>query len=194
MRGAPRKNDKYAEAGNVHGISRGVEIMERKVALIPKVIMKGAMGPKEYGLILTDRRTIFVLEKASKTALLGVLGDALLSDKKQVDYESEDLEKLAADSKSVVVPHADVESIELKSGFSSYTMSKMYTLLLEYKDAEGKRRSVKAFLTPPAGLVDGKKSEGQSKKAVLEEYAKSARKAFEIALPPTVAQKGKWDV
>jgi hypothetical protein len=28
--------------------------LEKKVALIPKVIMKGAMGPKQYGVLLTD--------------------------------------------------------------------------------------------------------------------------------------------
>lgn len=171
----------------------GVEILEKRLALIPRVVMKGAMGPKDYGLILTDQRAIFVLEKASKAALLGVLGDALLTDKKVVDYEGQDLESLARDEKNISVPHASIDAIELKRGFSSYTMSQMFTLLLDYKDGTGKTRSVKAFLNPPDSLVQAKSAQGQPKKAVLEEYAKNARKALEQALPPAVAQKGKWD-
>ncbi len=164
------------------------------MALIPKVIMKGAMGPKEYGVLLTDQRAIFVLEKASTALVLGVLGDALLSDKKEVDYRNESLDALAADEKNVVVRYGSIQKLHLKKGFSSYTMSTAFTLLIDYTDQASKSKSVKAFLQPPMELVQQKKADGVKLKAVTEEYAKSARNALEKALPLSALQKGEWDV
>jgi len=168
--------------------------METRIALIPRVMMKGAMGPKDYGLLITDRRSIFVLEKASKAALLGALGDALLSDKKTFDYASEDIEKLALDEHNTVVPHEDIQKLHLKKGFSSYTMSNAYTLLVDYTDTAGRSRSVKAFLTPTNEFLALKKNEGVDKKTAIEEYAQSARKAFEQALGVSAAGRAEWDV
>lgn len=167
---------------------------DRRIALIPKVMMKGAMGPKDYGLLITDRRSIFVLEKSSKAAVLGVLGDALLSDKKSIDYGSEDIEKLASDEHNVVVPHEDIQKLHLKKGFSSYTMSNAYTLLVDYTDTTGKAKSVKAFLTPPNEFLSLKKKEGVDKKLATEEYARSTKKAFEQALGASAGSKAEWDV
>jgi len=168
--------------------------MEDRVALIPRVMMKGAMGPKDYGLLITNQRSLFVLEKASKAALLGALGDALLSDKKTFDYTSEDIEKLASDDHNTVVPHEGIQKLHLKKGFSSYTMSSAYTLLLDYTDTAGKSRSVKAFLTPPDEFLARKKNEGVNKKAATEEYARLARKAFEQALGSSAVGRAEWDV
>ena len=168
--------------------------VEKKIALIPRVMMKGAMGPKDYGLLITDRRSVFVLEKASKAALLGVLGDALLSDKKTFDYASEDIEKLASDDNNTVVPHEGIQKLHLKKGFSSYTMSNSYTLLVDYTDTAGKSRAVKAFLTPTNEYLALKKQEGVDKKTAIEEYARSARKAFEQALGASAAGRAEWDL
>jgi len=168
--------------------------MEKRIALIPRVMMKGAMGPKDYGLLITDRRSVFVLEKASKAALLGVLGDALLSDKKTFDYANEDIEKLASDGHNTVVPHEGIQKLHLKKGFSSYTMSNAYVLLVDYTDSTGKSRSIKAFLTPPNEFIALKKQEGMDKKAATEEYARSARRALEQALGASAAGKAEWDV
>lgn len=167
--------------------------MEKKVALIPRVIMKGAMGPKEYGILLTDQRAIFVLEHVSKAALLGGIGDALLTDKKVVDYQGENIDALAADEKNVVVPYSAIQKLHMKKGFSSYTMSSMYTLLIDYVDSSNKQRSLKAFLQPSQEQIRKKKEEGLGAKAAIEEYAKNARKAFEQAMPPVALSKGEWD-
>jgi len=156
--------------------------------------MKGAMGPKEYGILLTDQRAIFVLENVSKAALLGALGDALLSDKKLVDYQNENIDGLAADEKNVVVPYDGIKKLHMKKGFSSYTMSNMYTLLIDYMDSSNKTRSIKAFLQPSQEQVKKKKAEGIGAKAATEEYARNARKAFEQALPPVALSKGVWDL
>ena len=168
--------------------------MEKKIGLIPRVIMKGAMGPKEYALLLTDRQLIFVLEHTSKAAIVGARGDALLSDRKAVDYEGEDPEKLASDSSNVVVPHSSIQSIGIEKGFSSYTMSTMYTLLVDYTDPDGKSRKVKAFLQPSEALVKTKKQDGMNRKAATEDYAKTSKSALEKSLPPRLQQTGEWNM
>jgi len=156
--------------------------------------MKGAMGPKEYGVLLTDQRAFFVLEKASRAVVIGVLGDALLTDRKEVNYLNENLDVLAANDKNVVVPYVGIQNIQLKKGISSYTLSNAYTLLVDFIDATNTPRSIKAFLQPPQELVKKKKAEGTDRKAVTEEYARNAKKALEQAMPPGVLQRGKWDI
>lgn len=156
--------------------------------------MKGAMGPKEYALLLTDQRLIFVLEHASKAAIVGVIGDSLLSDRKAVDYEGEDPNRLAADSDNIVIPHSGVKSIGIVKGFSSYTMSTMYTLLVDGVGPDGKSRKVKAFLQPSQALVKAKKDDGLNRKTATEDYAKTVRGALEKALPPRLLQAGEWSV
>lgn len=162
--------------------------MEKKIALIPKVMMSGALGPKEYGVVLTDQRTIFVLEKASKAMLVGVLGDALLTEKKIVDYENVDLDGLAAGEKNIVITHSSIQQMRIKKGLSSYT------LMVDYAGPGGKSKKVKAILTPPSGMITQKKAEGVGRRAATGEYARAARVALERALPPTIAQRGEWDV
>jgi len=168
--------------------------MERKVGLIPKVMMKGAMGPKEYGVLVTDQRTIFALEKASKAALVGVLGDALLSSRKTVDYETAEPEALAADADSIVVPHSQLQRLTLKKGFSSYTLSSTYTLLLDYGTPEGRTKKLKAFLVPPSELIAEKKRQGISKEQVHKEYAQAIQRAFQEALPASAALRAEWSL
>ena len=148
--------------------------------------MSGAMGPKDYGVLLTDRRTVFVLERASKAVLLGVLGDALVTNKKTVDYSSDRIEGLTRDSRNIVILHHDIESIRIRKKLGSYVLA------LERRNATGKTKTVKAYLTPPQGLVKSKTDGGMSKAQVAEEYARLAMRAFEMALPPTVVQRGEW--
>src|SRR5436309_283367 len=49
---------------------------ERKVGLIPRLFVQGKWGPKEYALLVTDKRSILVLEKESKASIGGALGGA----------------------------------------------------------------------------------------------------------------------
>lgn len=170
--------------------------MERRVGLIPRVMMSGALGPKEYGVLVTDQRTIFVLERRSSAVVGGAIGgaigaiiaDALTSQERTFDYENEDLERLVSDENNVAVPHAQVRRIRLKKGFSGCS------LLMEYGDPAGKRRKIKAMLIPPLELVQRRKKEGVKGKMVVADYARGAQKVFERALPASVAQNGEWEI
>jgi len=168
---------------------------ERRVAVIPRVIVQGAMGPKEYGLLLTSERSIFVLEKSSKAGIGAVLGGAIgaaiadaMSDKKSKDYSSCDPSALARDEKNICVSHASVIHLELKKKLSGYA------LRLNYTDAGGKQRKLAGLLAIPDSLSAKKKSEGVKSKRAMEEYAKMSRQALELALPPIVVQNAEWKI
>jgi hypothetical protein len=76
---------------------------ERRVALIHRVIVPDREYPKEYALLVTDRRTIFIRQKKTRSSfvLRGEMrfGTALVTDvmpKTLGDYEQTSLESLTA--------------------------------------------------------------------------------------------------
>jgi hypothetical protein len=154
------------------------------------------MGPKEYAVLLTDQKSLFVLEKKSKAGLGYAIGGiagaaiakALESPGKTFDYENADLNQLATEKDSIVVPHSQVQHIRIKNGFSGSV------LRMDYVDSSGKKRKLQAQLQPPQDLIARKKQEGQKLKAVRAEYSRSATTAFDLALPASVAQKCEWRV
>ena len=168
---------------------------ERKVAVIPRVIVAGAMGPKEYGVLLTNERTIFVLESASKAGVAAIVGGAIgaaiaeaAREKKVNDYANCDPASLAADAKNICIAHASVLGLELKKKIAGYA------LRLEYSDAGGKKKKIAGMLAIPDELAARKKAEGVKTKVALDEYAKMSRQAFELALPPSIVQHAEWKI
>lgn len=168
---------------------------ERRVAVIPRVLVQGALGPKEYGILLTSERSIFVLEKSSKAGVGAIVGGAIgaaiadaVSTKKSSDYGNCDLSALAADDKNICVQHSSVTGLEMKKKISGYTMK------LQYADQGGKDRKLTGMLMMPDELTAKRKTEGVKAKVAMEEYAKMARQAFELAMPPSVIQNAEWKI
>src|SRR5205807_4925447 len=92
---------------------------EKRIALIPRVVVQGKMGLNEYALLVTDKRSILVLEKGSKSGIAGALGGAVgaaianaAASRKSFDYETENPESFAINPKNVVIPH---DSLDRKS-------------------------------------------------------------------------------
>lgn len=168
---------------------------ERKVALIPRVVVSGAMGPKEYGLVLTDRRAIFVLESASKAGLGAALGGAIgaaiaqgVAEKRFVDYDRADPDELAGEPKNLVVPYEALEEVRLKHSLGA---AKLH---LAFFTSEGKRKKVEGVLVPPDEWTRSKKAAGVKPKVAAAEYARTAQVALQSALPPAVAAKAEWSL
>lgn len=166
---------------------------ERKVALIPRIVVSGALGPKDYGLLLTDRRAIFALESASKAALGAVLGGAIgaavaqgVAERRWVDYDHANPEDLAWDSKNLVVPFEALEEVRLKHGLGG---TKLH---LAFRTPEGKHRKVQGVLLPPDEWTRSRRAAGVKRKEAAAEYARTAQAALRSALPPAVAAKAEW--
>src|SRR5712692_10053403 len=91
------------------------KIPEMRVALIHRVIVPDAEYPKEYAIMVTSRRSIFIRQEKTRSSfvLRGEMryGTALVTDvtpKTLEDYEQTSLESLTADGQNVTVPHEAV--------------------------------------------------------------------------------------
>ena len=169
---------------------------EKKVGLIPRIIVPGGLGPKEYAVLITDKRSIFILEVSSKAGVAGVLGGAIgaavaqaATTKRTFDYEQSDPDVLATDPKNFVVPHESLERIELKKAM----LGPVYRLNLEYRVQDGKGKRVKSQLVPPSQLIRQKKQEGVGRGVLYLDYAKKVQELYQRALPSTAtAAFAEW--
>src|SRR5437879_11906440 len=87
-------------------------VSERKLALVHRVIVPDKDYPKEYAILVTDRRSIFIRQKKTRSSfvLRGEMryGTAMVTDvqpKTLEDYEQTNLKALATDAPSLGLPH-----------------------------------------------------------------------------------------
>src|SRR6266852_6142392 len=89
-----------------------METLEKRVAIIHRIIIPDEDFPKEYAVVVTDRRSVLIRQKKTRSSfvLRGEMryGTALVTDvapKPLEDYEQASLESLTADSANLTVPH-----------------------------------------------------------------------------------------
>jgi hypothetical protein len=93
-------------------------IPEKRLALIHRVIVPANGYPKEYAILVTDHRSIFILQKNTRgdSWLRREMsyGTTLITDvvpKTLEDYQQVSLESLTADTANIIVPHEAVISL-----------------------------------------------------------------------------------
>src|SRR2546426_7414815 len=91
---------------------------ERKIGLIPRLVVAGKWGPKEYAILVTDKRSILVLEKESKAGIGGALGGAARAliasaadPRRCFDYNQMDPPNPAPDSKNLTITHEKLHKL-----------------------------------------------------------------------------------
>src|SRR5437879_12927981 len=96
-------------------------VPERRLALIHRVIVPDQEHPKEYAILVTDRRSIFIRQKKTRGNFWlrreMSYGTALITDvvpKTLDDYEQTSMESLTADSANLTVLHDAIISLALK--------------------------------------------------------------------------------
>jgi len=178
-------------------------LRERKLALIHRVIVPDKEYPKEYAILVTDSRSIFIrLEKTrSSYWLRGEMkfGTALMTDvipKTLEDYEHISLESLAADSASLTVVHERVTSLVLKKEepefrarefFVWLTMRRqghrfqVYNFEMNYRQGSDTATLIKFYLVP-LGAYFKPRRQTQTRQAILLEYAMDALGVFQRVL------------
>lgn len=167
---------------------------ENKIGLVPKVIAPGAMGPKEYGLLLTDQRSILVFHKKTNAVLGGAVGGVIgvlvadaLTKERTVDYMNTSPEELARDDKNIVIPHGSLKAVRMKRHLGGG-----YSLRMEYSTPEGKERKVSLTLMVPEELAEQKRAQGIKAKAMADDYAQKVQDALKRALPAGAQQYAEW--
>src|SRR5439155_7679927 len=109
---------------------------ERRLALIHRVIVPDKDYPKEYAILVTDRRSIFIRQKKTRSSfvLRGEVryGTALVTDvepKTLEDYENASLESLAVEASNITVPHDAVISLVMTKGEPKFRLRDFFVWL-----------------------------------------------------------------
>ncbi len=120
-----------------------METLEKRIAIIHRVIIPDEGSPKEYAVLVTDKRSVFIRQKKTRSAfvLRGEMryGTALVTDavpKTLEDYEETTLESLAYDSKNLTVPHGSVLSLVLKKEVSKFRLRDAFIWLTMRRQGE----------------------------------------------------------
>src|SRR5947209_14242506 len=182
-------------------------VSERKLALVHRVIVPDKDYPKEYAILVTDRRSIFIRQRKTRSSfvLRGEMryGTALVTDvepKTLEDYEQTSLESLAADTLNIAIPHYAVISLFMTKGepkfrlrdfFVWLTMRRqghkfnVYDFEMNYRDS-GNQDTKLRFYMVPLGVYFKPRRETQTRETILRDYAVDALQIFREVLPTTV--------
>jgi hypothetical protein len=170
-------------------------LVESKVAVVPGLKVTRSISVRTYVLLLTDQRSIFILQKESKAGLGAVLGGAVgayiaeaMASVRQIDPDNLDPELLAGDVKNISVPHASLQHVKLRK------LGRSYKLVLKYDRPGRVSGKLSAQVIPPRAYMRRKKAEGIGGGAARHEFALKVRRAFERALPPSIAHRMEWRI
>ncbi len=177
---------------------------EKRLALVHRVIIPDEDYPKEYAILLTNRRLVFIRqEKTRRPFVLRYemkIGTALVTDvvpKVLEDYAQTSMESLAADTANIVIPLERIESFvmgadELKRRRRDFMLwfvmnrqkeiFQVYNFQIAYS-AEGDKSNRLKFYAVPLGAYFKPRRLTQTREAVLREYAESVLEALREAIP-----------
>ena len=184
-------------------------IPERRLALIHRVIVPSDDFPKEYAILLTDRRSTFIrLEKTrSNFTLRGEMkyGTALVTDvfpKTLADFDHSSADSLANDPANLAVTHDAVISLEFKKDppkpglldfFVRLTMRmqkeefQVYNFDMKYSKDENRTNMIKFYMVP-LGTWFKPRRQTQTREKILREYAFENLEVFRKVLPGKIQQ------
>jgi len=182
-------------------------VPEKRLALIHRVIVPDKDYPKEYAVLVTDRRSVFVCQKKTRSSfvLRGEMryGTALVSDvqpKVIEDYDGTNLGSLATEASNIAIPHDSVASLVMTKGepkfrildlFVWLTMRRqghkfhVYDFEMDYVDRANQEARIR-FYAVPLGVYFKPRRQTQTREAILRDYAMDALQIFRSVLPARI--------
>ena len=184
-------------------------VPERKLALIHRVLVQGEDYPKEYAILVSDRRSIFIRQEKTRSSftLRGEMkyGTALVTDaipKTLTDYERSSTDSLSNDTANRTVLHEAVISLKLgkdaqKPGildfFVRLTMRmqkeefQVYNIEMKYVAELNQTNTIKFYMVPLGAYFKPKRST-QTRETILKEYALENLETFRRVLPDKIIE------
>ena len=182
-------------------------VPERRLALIHRVIVLDTDYPKEYAVLVTDRRSIFIRQKKTRSSfvLRGEMryGTALVTDvlpKTLEDYEGTNIESLAADASNVAILHDSVTSLVMNKGEPKFRLQDLFVWLtmrrqghkfhvydfeMNYVDSANQETRIR-FYAVPLGVYFKPRRQTQTRETILRYYAVDALEIFRKVLPAEI--------
>jgi len=180
---------------------------ERKVGLVHRVIVPDKDYPKEFAILVTDRRSIFIRQEKTRSSfvLRGEMryGTAMVTDvqpKTLEDYEQTTLESLAADASNIAVSHNAVISLVMTKGEPKFRLREFFVWLtmrrqghkfhvydfeMNYRDGVKQEMKLQFYMVP-LGAYFKPRRQTQTREGILRDYAMDALQIFREVLPTTV--------
>jgi hypothetical protein len=180
---------------------------ERRLALIHRVIVSDTGYPKEYAVLVTDRRSIFIRQKRTRSSfvLRGEMryGTALVTDvqpKTLEDYEGTNIESLAADTSNIAIPHDSVTSLVMTKGEPKFRLQDLWVWLtmkrqghefhvydfkMSFADSANQETMIR-FYAVPLGVYFKPRRQTQTRKTILRDYALGVLQTLRKVLPAEI--------
>ncbi len=181
-----------------------METLEKRVAIIHRIIIPDEDFPKEYAVVVTDRRSVLIRQKKTRSSfvLRGEMryGTALVTDvapKTLEDYEKTTLESLASDSGNLTIPHSSVLSLILKKEVPKFRLRdtfiwltmrrqgeifQVYYLEITYQKDQNEQRKLQMYMVPLGAYVKPRR-QTQTRETILREYALEGMQSYLQVLP-----------
>jgi len=166
---------------------------ERKIGLVPKVQGQSMGGVREYGLLVTDKRSIFVMELKDSTGLGysigGIIGAAIAASartRRTFDYDTANPDVLGGMPDNVVIHHDAIESLRFKFGALGNFIQ------FKFRTADGKTRKFQVSLFPKKEYFLERKNMGKGRREAIGEYANEVQTLYRRALPLATTTKVVW--
>ncbi len=188
-------------------ISNSELVPEKRLTLIHRVIVPDEDYPKEYAILVTDRRLVFIHQNKTRSTFWlrreMSYGTALITDiaqKTLEDYQQTSLEALAADSTNITVPFETVSSLAMKKetpkpGRLDFLVRltrkkqreefQVYNFELNYRQSPNNAILIKFYMVP-LGTYFKPRRQTQTRETILREYAEDALGIFRKVLPAQV--------
>jgi hypothetical protein len=176
------------------------------------VIVPDTDYPKEYAVLVTDHRSIFIRQKKTRSSfvLRGEMryGTALVTDvqpKTLEDYEGTNLESLALDASNIAIPHGSVISLAMTEGEPEFRLQDLFVWMtmrrqghkfhvydfeMSYTDSSNQETKIK-FCAVPLGAYFKPRRHTQTRETILRDYAMDALQIFRKVLPAEIISA--WD-
>jgi hypothetical protein len=177
---------------------------EKRLALAHRVLVPDKEYPREYAILVTDTRSIFIRQPKTRNSfvLRGEMkfGTALVTDvaeKKLEDYEQTSLDALRTDNANLVVPHHALTSFTMKADkvrfrlldFVQWITMRMQKEIFQVYNFEMKLQQGSApengivFYAVPIGAYFKPKRQTQTRETILREYATEILEVYRKVLP-----------
>src|SRR3989475_10465148 len=182
-------------------------IQEKRRALSHRVIVPDEEYPKEYAILITESRSVFIRQKKTRGNFWlrreMSYGTALITDvvpKSLEDYEQTSLESLTADSANLTVPHEAVISLAMKKEeqkpraydfFVRLTMRmqreefQVYYFEMNYRQIQNPETKIMFYMVP-LGAYFKPRRQTQTRETILREYTTDALEIFQKILPAKI--------
>jgi hypothetical protein len=159
---------------------------ERPLGFVHRVIARRS-GLKEYAILVTNKRSIFILQHQSRSGWMLRMetwfGSSVITDarpKVLEDYAGTDTGSLAADPSNIAIPHERVTRL----GVSVGRMYPVYRVELDYMELDAK--FALSFFPVPLGIYMRDRRLDRAREVILRQYAGDVLSLYRHVLPSDI--------